>query len=329
YSLLQGELTAGDFLLYTGATTTIVFWLSDTLRDLGFIQVHQKYVRRYQQFLTNVQIPEDSGLPVTAHLAGFDIEFKDVSFKYPDSDKLILEHLNLKIPYGERLALVGENGAGKTTIVKLLTRLYEPTTGQILLNDRDIRDYDYFSYQDLISTILQDAKIFPFTLAENVALENELDRKRLSEAINASGLASFVDSLNDGSDTWLLKILNEEGIDLSGGQRQKLFLARALYEDRPFIVLDEPTAALDPLAEYEMYQSFDRTIENKSAIYISHRLSSTRFCNHVAFLENGRITEYGTHESLLRQGGAYAELFEIQAQYYREKKLSEEGASHA
>ncbi|MDY6874409.1 MAG: ABC transporter ATP-binding protein, partial [Chloroflexota bacterium] len=299
YSLLQGELTAGDFLLYTGATTTIVFWLSDTLRDLGFIQVHQKYVRRYQQFLNNVQIPENSDLLVTAHLAGFDIEFKDVSFKYPDSDKLILEHLNLKIPYGERLALVGENGAGKTTIVKLLTRLYEPTTGQILLNDRDIRDYDYFSYQDLISTILQDAKIFPFTLAENVALENELDRKRLSEAINASGLASFVDSLNDGSDTWLLKILNEEGIDLSGGQRQKLFLARALYEDRPFIVLDEPTAALDPLAEYEMYQSFDRTIENKSAIYISHRLSSTRFCNHVAFLENGRITEYGTHESLL------------------------------
>jgi ATP-binding cassette subfamily C protein len=329
YSFLQGELAAGDFFLYTGAATTIVLWLSDTLRDLGFIQVHRKYVSRYQDFLTEVQIPENKGLPVTAHLAGFDIEFKDVSFKYPGSEKLVLEHLDLKIPYGERLALVGENGAGKTTIVKLLTRLYEPTTGQILLNGRDILDYDYFSYQDLISTILQDAKIFPFTLAENIALEKDLDRTRLSEAIEASGLAPFVSSLSDGADTWLLKILNENGIDLSGGQRQKLFLARALYEDRPFIVLDEPTAALDPLAEYDMYQSFDRTIEDKSAIYISHRLSSTRFCDHVAFLKDGRITEYGTHESLLRQGGAYAELFEIQAQYYREKKLSAEGESHA
>lgn len=328
-SFLQGGLNAGNFFLYTGSVTTIVFWLSDTLRDLGFIQVHSKYVRKYQSFINDVQIPDDSGLPVTAHLAGFDIEFKDVSFKYPGSEKLILEHLNLNIPYGERLALVGENGAGKTTLVKLLTRLYEPTSGLILLNGRNIQEYDYFGYQDLISTILQDAKVFPFKLAENIALEKEIDAKRLSKAIKASGLAPFIDSLNDGVDTWLLKILNENGIDLSGGQRQKLFLARALYEDRPFIILDEPTAALDPLAEYEMYQSFDQTIEDKSAIYISHRLSSTRFCDHVAFLENGKITEYGTHDSLLRQGGSYAELFEIQAQYYREKKMTMEGENHA
>jgi ATP-binding cassette subfamily C protein len=329
YSFLQGDLTAGDFFLYTGAATTVVVWLSDTMRDLGFIQVQKKYVRRYQDFLSKVKIPENSGLPVEEHQNSFDIEFKDVSFHYPGSDKLILEHLNLKIPAGERLALVGENGAGKTTIVKLLTRLYEPTEGQILINGHNILAYDYISYQNLISTILQDAKIFPFTLAENITLEKAPDPKRLAASIENSGLQPFVQSLEDGADTWLLKILNENGIDLSGGQRQKLFLARALYENRPFIILDEPTAALDPLAEYEMYQSFDQTIENKSAIYISHRLSSTQFCDHVAFLEDGRITEYGTHLDLLKQNGSYASLFEIQAQYYRDNKTLAEGATHA
>ena len=329
YSFLQGNLTAGDFFLYTGAATTVVFWLSDTLRDLSFIQVQRSYVRKYQDFLEEARISEDNGLPVKAHLQGFDIEFRDVSFSYPGSDKLVLEHLNLTIPYGERLALVGENGAGKTTIVKLLTRLYEPTSGRILLNGRNIQEYDYTGYQNLISTILQDAKIFPFTLAENIALEKDIATKRLADAIEHAGLRPFVNSLADGPDTWLLKILNENGIDLSGGQQQKLFLARALYENRPFIILDEPTAALDPLAEYEMYQSFDRTIEDKSAIYISHRLSSTQFCDHVAFLENGRITEFGAHRSLLRQGGSYAQLFEIQAQYYRDKKETGEGGRDA
>ncbi len=329
YSLLRGEISAGDFFLYTGAATTVVFWLSETMRDFSFIQVQRSYVRKYQDFIREARIPEDSGLPVTDFLSGFDIEFQDVSFSYPGSDKLILEHLNLNIPYGERLALVGENGAGKTTIVKLLTRLYEPTSGQILLNGRNIQDYDYTGYQNLISTILQDAKVFPFTLAENIAMETDIDAQRLDATINHSGLQSLVGSLPDGAETWLLKILNENGIDLSGGQRQKMFLARALYENRPFIILDEPTAALDPLAEYEMYQSFDRTIEDRSAIYISHRLSSTQFCDHIAFLEHGRITEFGTHQSLIKQGGSYAELFEIQAQYYRDKKVAEEGGRNA
>lgn len=329
YSLLRGEISAGDFFLYTGAATTVVFWLSETMRDFSFIEVQRSYVRKYQDFIREARISEDSGLPVTDFLSGFDIEFRDVSFSYPGSDKLILEHLNLNIPYGERLALVGENGAGKTTIVKLLTRLYEPTSGQILLNGRNIQDYDYTGYQNLISTILQDAKVFPFTLAENIAMETDIDTQRLDAAINHSGLQSLVGSLPDGAETWLLKILNENGIDLSGGQRQKMFLARALYENRPFIILDEPTAALDPLAEYEMYQSFDRTIEDRSAIYISHRLSSTQFCDHIAFLEQGRITEFGTHQSLLKQGGSYAELFEIQAQYYRDKKVTEEGGCNA
>jgi ATP-binding cassette subfamily C protein len=328
YSFLIGNLTAGDFFLYTSAATAVVFWLSDTMRDVSFIQVQREYVQKYQMFIAEARIPEGNGIPVDPETRTFEIEFRDVSFKYPGSDQLILDHLNLKLSNGERLALVGENGAGKTTIVKLLTRLYEPTSGQILLNGRDIQEYAYTAYQDLIATVLQDAKIFPFTIAENIGLENEINPEKLTDAIERSGMQPSIDSLKDGPNTWLLKILNENGIDLSGGQGQKLFLARALYEDRPIIILDEPTAALDPVAEFDLYQSFDRTLENKLAVYISHRLASTRFCDHIAFLENGRITEYGKHETLLARDGAYAELFKIQSQYYRKNYTVETGESN-
>jgi ATP-binding cassette subfamily C protein len=328
YDFLNGNLTAGDFFLYTSASTAVVFWLSDTMRDLSFIQVQKKYVGKYQMFIEEAKIPDNDGVSIDTGTTSFEIEFRDVSFKYSGSDRLILEHLNLKLSNGERLALVGENGAGKTTIVKLLTRLYEPTSGQILLNGRDIQDYTYTGYQDLIAAILQDAKIFPFTIAENIALENEINPEKLANAIDRSNLQPVVDALKDGPDTWLLKILHENGIDLSGGQRQKLYLARALYEDRPIIILDEPTAALDPIAEYELYQSFDRTLEDKVAIYISHRLSSTRFCDRIAFLENGRITEYGTHEDLLQLNGSYAELFQIQSQYYKKADETDPGEDY-
>ena len=258
YRFLIGNLTAGDFFLYTSAATAVVFWLSDTMRDVSFIQVQREYVQKYQMFIAEAKIPESDGVKVDPKTKNFDIEFRDVSFKYPGSDRLILDHLNLKLSNGERLALVGENGAGKTTIVKLITRLYEPSSGQILLNGRDIQKYAYTAYQDLIATILQDAKIFPFTIAENIALESEIDPDKLSDIIERSGMDSIVDSLKDGSDTWLLKILNDNGSIFRAGSGKnsswpgrctKIALSSFWMSQQPHLIPSRNTSYINPLTK--------------------------------------------------------------------------------
>ena len=224
--------------------------------------------------------------------------------------------------------MVGLNGAGKTTMIKLLLRLYDPTEGFITLNGTDIRKYRREDYYRLFSPVFQNVELFALPLAENVSMlpMQATDREKAAACLREAGLGGRLDELTKGLDTELLKIASEEGIDLSGGEKQKLALARALYKGAPVVVLDEPTAALDALAEKQLYERFDRMIGKKSAVYISHRLASTRFCDRIAMFMDGRMAEYGTHDELVAKGGEYARLFDVQAQYYREHPEGEEDA---
>ena len=271
----------------------------------------------------------ESPLPEVPSYNSYEFEFKNVSFKYPRAEKYALKNLNLKLKAGERLAVVGLNGAGKSTFIKLLLRLYEPTEGKILLNGVDISTYDLESYFNVFAPVFQDINLFALTFAENVSMESH-DKTNLSlveEYTKNSGLEEKLNNLPNGLNTQMLKIIYDDGIDMSGGEKQKLALARALYKNSPVVVLDEPTSALDAIAESKLYQEFDKLIGGKTAVYISHRLSSTQFCNNVAMFMEGKMIEYGTHDSLMAQGGEYAKMFKIQSQYYideMEKSESDE-----
>ncbi|MCQ2457916.1 MAG: ABC transporter ATP-binding protein/permease [Clostridia bacterium] len=251
------------------------------------------------------------------------IEFRNVTFAYPGTDRKVLDGVNLTIEPGERLSLVGLNGAGKTTLVKLLCRLYDPSDGQILMDGTDIREYDYVAYMKQFAPVFQDFKLFGFSVLENICLKdaNEIspaEKERAEKMIRKTGLTEMTEKLPKGMDTRIYKVFEEDGVEPSGGEQQKLAIARALYKDAPVVILDEPTAALDPVAEYDIYRQFDELVENRTALYISHRLSSSRFCDRIAVFSGGRVAEYGTHEELVNmRGGLYAAMFEAQAQYYR------------
>ena len=271
-----------------------------------------------QKTMSFSRLTRESPLPEVPSYDFYEFEFKNVSFKYPRAEKYALKNLNLKLNAGERLAVVGLNGAGKSTFIKLLLRLYEPTEGQILLNGVDISTYDLESYFNVFAPVFQDINLFALTFAENVSMESH-DQTNLSlveEYTKNSGLEEKLNNLPNGLNTQMLKIIYDDGIDMSGGEKQKLALARALYKNSPVVVLDEPTSALDAIAESKLYQEFDKLIGGKTAVYISHRLSSTQFCNNVAMFMEGKMIEYGTHDSLMAQGGEYAKMFKIQSQYY-------------
>lgn len=274
--------------------------------------IHKKWNQNVDQPHEFLPIPKTDNYTFT---------FRNVCFRYAGAKQDALHNLNLTFSAGERLAVVGLNGAGKTTFVKLLCRLYDPTEGEILLNGVDIRLFKRNDYYRLFAPVFQNVELFAFPMAENVSMlpPDQTDRDKSRECLIQSGLGDKLAGLKDGVDTELLKIIYDDGIDLSGGEKQKLALARALYKNAPIMVLDEPTAALDALAEYNLYCNFDKIIGSKSAVYISHRLSSTRFCHHIAMFANGEMVEYGTHEELLHKDGAYAEMFRIQSQYYKEE----------
>lgn len=320
YNVLFTGMGIGDFTMYFSTINGFGDWMKGILDDLAYIKAQNMYLDDMREFLEikSEDKAKTRGIPIDS---SYEIEFKNVSFKYPKTDKYIYKNLSLKIKKGQRLAIVGINGAGKTTFVKLLCRLYEPTSGEILINGVNIKDFSKEEYYKILSVVFQDIKTFAFTVAENVSLENleDVDREKVLQCIEKAGVGDKINSLQKGIDTSLLKILDGEGVELSGGENQKLALARALYKNGKIVILDEPTSALDAVAEYNIYKGFDELIGDKTAIYISHRLASTKFCDVIAFFENGEIVEYGTHEELLKKNGKYSDMFNIQAQYYKEE----------
>lgn len=316
-----GAFDVGSITQYVGAATamvTNVFALTDLL---GIMKTNTPYLEKTFEFL---DIPNAmyQGSLTTEKRADrqYEVEFKDVSFKYPGSDIWALRHVNMKFKVGKRLAIVGENGSGKTTFIKLLCRLYDPQEGQILLNGIDIRKYRYDDYMSIFSVVFQDFQLICQPLGNNVAGSIEYDRERVKKALIDAGFGDRLATMEKGLDTMIYKNLTEDGVDVSGGEAQKIAIARALYKDAPFIILDEPTAALDPIAEAEIYGKFDEIAGDKTAIYISHRLSSCKFCDEIAVFHEGAVIQHGTHAELVADvSGKYHELWNAQAQYYTEK----------
>lgn len=313
-----GAFGVGQVTQYIGAVSSLSGAVSGLISAIGEIKVNADFLEPTFEFLSIPNAMYQGSLTVEKRRdRKYEVEFRDVSFKYPGTDTYALRHVNIKFNVGERLAVVGMNGSGKTTFIKLLCRLYDPTEGEILLNGINIRKYDYREYMNIFSVVFQDFKLFAFSLAQNVAASVNYDSERVISCLKDSGFGERLSTLPNGIETGIYKNFDEEGVDVSGGEAQKIALARALYKDSPFIILDEPTAALDPIAEYEIYSRFNELVGDKTAIYISHRLSSCRFCDVIAVFHEGAVAEHGTHEELVSdKNGKYYELWHAQAQYY-------------
>lgn len=321
YSVIAKDLSIGNFTLYLASAGAFSNAINEVLSALSALRERSAHTDDYRSFM---DIPGDSGkdtIPVPK-ADKYVFTFENVSFKYKGQEKYALKNLNITVAAGEKLAVVGLNGAGKSTFIKLLLRLYDVTEGRILMNGTDIRRFNRAEYYRLFSPAFQDVTVFAFPMAENVSMSppDETDKNKAEKCVREAGLGDKMDKLEKGIDTELLKVLYDDGVDLSGGEKQKLALARALYKGSDIIVLDEPTAALDALAEYRLYKSFNGLVGNRTAVYISHRLSSTRFCDRVAMFKDGEMTETGTHEELMAKNGDYAEMFRVQAQYYVEDR---------
>ena len=319
--MAAGNMTIPSFLLYVGIVAGFGAWMNGLFGAWRQILENEKLMDDYRDFMDFGVVEEGRqapGRPGRTH----EIRFEHVCFRYEGSGEDTIRDLNLTIRPGERLALVGPNGAGKTTLIKLLCGLYRPTSGTVYLDGRDIQSLDQRAVFREFAVVFQDVFAFSFPLSDNVSCVDcgREDSERLRGSLEKAGLWERVQALPKGARTFMNKDLDEAGVTLSGGEVQKLMLARALYKDAPMVILDEPTAALDPIAESEMYERYNELVQGRTAVFISHRLSSTRFCDRILFLENGRITEEGTHGELMQRGGAYAELFSIQARYYKEQK---------
>lgn len=327
FKMLDHAITIGDFSLYLGALNTFVNSCNGAIGSVIDMRRRIQYFEAYQDFMGI-----ESGLRIGSRQLkdvmkdDFVITFEDVSFAYPGQEHYVLKNVNIQLKSGEKLAIIGENGAGKTTFTMLLMRLYEPNEGRILLNGVDIREIEYEEYLRMFGTVFQDFKIFGYSVLENIVFQEDPsneDVQRVEELLKENGMEERVRRMKDGIHTYLTKALDEDGEQLSGGEMQKIAIIRALFKDAPFLVMDEPTSALDPNAEYKIYLKFAEMTKDKAAIYISHRLASTRFCDKIAMFEDGQIVEYGTHNELMGNKKKYYHMYSIQSELYNNDEPKE------
>ena len=314
---VNGVLTGAEVVKYVSALTALGGACRYMVEHFENVLLNMQYLHHYYEYL-HLPNRKETGSISTGNLTGEEltIVFEHVSFRYPGAEQYSLKDISMTMHYGEKIALVGPNGAGKTTLILLLCRLYEPTEGRILLNGKDIREYDYREYLNLFGVVFQDFKLFAMNVAENVAASGQYEEALVWECLEKAGIRERISEMDEGIRTQLYNV-GIKGVEISGGEAQKIAIARALYKSAPFIILDEPTSALDPVAEYEIYAGFDKLVAEKLAVYISHRMSSCRFCERILVLEKGQIAEEGNHDTLLQQDGIYAKMWNMQAKNYQ------------
>ena len=325
-----GVFGIGNFLLYKGALDRFTESVSHIMGSITALRENNKYL---QMFFDYIDMPDDMYKGTLAvekrDDIDYEIEFRNVSFRYPGTESWVLRNVNVRFRIGDKMAIVGENGSGKTTFIKLLCRLYDPTEGEILLNRINISRYRYEEYISLFSVVFQDYRLFQFSLAANVACSFSYREEDVENCLIQAGLGEKLRSLDRGVETVVGRDYEDDGVDMSGGEQQKIALARALYKNAPFIVLDEPTAALDPIAEAAVYEGFRELAKDKTAVFISHRLSSCRFCDDIIVFEAGRVVQRGSHDKLCGAGGKYAQMWNAQAKYYKDKDDIDSGHATA
>ena len=347
HKVLTGQIDAATFTVYLGIIASFSQYIYDVSMHFANLRDASHQFNDYHEFMnqkdvferrerdgeevvstgsttTTAEVPE--ALEGRAAQSAPSIEFRNVSFTYEGSEKPVLTNVSFKINADEKIALVGNNGAGKTTIVKLLCGLYPPTSGEILIDGKSINDIGVEKYQDMISVLFQDTSPIALSIAENVCgcEPQDADKKKLEECLKKAGLLEKVNTLAKKEETYITQTLDEKGVVLSGGETQKLLLAKAMYKDGPMLILDEPTSALDPIAESRIYEEYNQLADKKTAVFISHRLASTKFCDRILFLDGGQIVEEGSHDQLMKNGGKYREIFDIQSHYYKEEVSNEE-----
>lgn len=318
YLAATGRLSISDFIFYFGIITGFSSWIVNLVYSLSNLESCCDECQRYREYIEN----SDNGNKSSEKSAPenvAEIEFKNISFTYPESDEPVLKNISFKITAGENIAVVGENGAGKTTLIKLLCGLYKTDSGEIFINGTKASDFGRDEYFSLFSPVFQDYSFLPLTVAQNISASNSFDTEKVISALKSAGIYDKINSLPDGINTKMIKEVNKDAQDFSGGEKQKLLLAKAVFKNAPVLILDEPTAALDPIAENELYLKYNELTKGKISFFISHRLSSTRFCDRIFFISDGKIAESGTHEELMAAKGKYYRMYRLQSYYYREQ----------